>query len=962
MNQIQEPIQHKITRAILITSTIVLLLTGLTYLVFEFITFRESTVERMSVLGEVIANNSTAALAFESPEEAYEILSALRAQEYIVAAALFDEHGGLFSKFPATLDSTFLPTEPNKTGYFFRDRYLHGYQPVVLGEKRIGTLYLNYDTRILSRQFRFFGLVALSVFIFSLMLAYVLSSQLQKKISRPIVALADVASSISRRKDYSVRGVKQSEDEIGLLTDAFNQMLAQIEQQNLALQESEKRFRTLADNIAQLAWITDKTGYITWFNKRWFDYTGTTPAAMDKYGWRNVHHPDHKERVVEGYKRAMREGYIWEDTFPLRSSDGNYRWFLTRAVPIHDEQGSIIHWFGTNTDITELLEAEKRLQEASDNLTLATEASRLGWGTWDFRTGEAQWDERARQILGLSQTAATTSDGWLSYVHPEDREFIRQHVEDCIASRQSFDMEYRITNEHGEIRFIHATGAFEVAPDGTPIKGTGLVRDITEQKQAEEALRKSEEYYKTMTDNTPVMTWISQPDALCTYLNKQWYEYTGQTPETGLGFGWLGAIHPDDAGMTEKVLLKATDEQAPFSLEFRLKDREGNYRWHIDTGFPKFDEQGVFEGFIGSVIDIHERKIAEERLRESEEFSRTLLESSPDCVAALDLTGMLLSINPQGLIMLEIDSFEKYYKQSWFDVWMDEHQQEAYKALDNARNGKIGHFQGVAQTFKGASKWLDVLIAPVHGAGGEVERLVAVSRDISKLKELEQQKDDFIGIASHELKTPVTSIKAYTQVLHNRFEQSEDQLSADMLMKMDTQLDKLTKLITDLLDVTKIEQGRLQFRMEEFDFNELINDVVEDIQRTADRHQVVQKLVKNPKVVGDRDRIGQVITNFLTNAIKYSPKANKVVVSTSINSRNELVVSVQDFGLGLSEEEKVKVFERFYRVGDPGYETYPGLGLGLFISTGIVHRHNGRIWVESEKGVGSTFSFSLPLG
>ena len=188
-----------------------------------------------------------------------------------------------------------------------------------------------------------------------------------------------------------------------------------------------------------------------------------------------------------------------------------------------------------------------------------------------------------------------------------------------------------------------------------------------------------------------------------------------------------------------------------------------------------------------------------------------------------------------------------------------------------------------------------------------------------------------------------------------------DSLTSDMLVKVDGQLDRLTNLITNLLDVTKIEQGKLQYKESSFDFNELISEVIEDIQRTAERHEIIQHLSPAKRVFGDRERLGQVIINLLSNAIKYSPKANKIIVTTDIQHNDELIFSVRDFGLGLSKEDEEKVFERFYRVEGTGYETYPGLGLGLYICAGIIQRHQGRIWVKSERGVGSTFYFSLPL-
>ena len=232
--------------------------------------------------------------------------------------------------------------------------------------------------------------------------------------------------------------------------------------------------------------------------------------------------------------------------------------------------------------------------------------------------------------------------------------------------------------------------------------------------------------------------------------------------------------------------------------------------------------------------------------------------------------------------------------------------------------------------------------------------------DITERKQLELQKDEFISIASHELKTPITSVKAYTQILGQRFRKAEDTKSAELVEKMDSQLDKLTALIGDLLDITMIEAGRIQFHESYFDFNELVEETVEELQRTTEKHRIVTELQPSRTVYGDRDRLGQVLTNFMTNAIKYSPYADKIIVSTVVDKDN-VTLSVQDFGMGLSQKDQARVFERFYRVGGSNQNTYPGLGLGLYIASEIIKRHKGRVWVTSKKTKGSTFCFSIPM-
>ncbi len=222
------------------------------------------------------------------------------------------------------------------------------------------------------------------------------------------------------------------------------------------------------------------------------------------------------------------------------------------------------------------------------------------------------------------------------------------------------------------------------------------------------------------------------------------------------------------------------------------------------------------------------------------------------------------------------------------------------------------------------------------------------------------QRMEFMAIASHELKTPVTSLKGYTQFLLARFTKARDERSMTLLTKMNVQLGKLIRLISELLDVTKIEAGQFAWHPEPFDLGALVREIVEEVGQAAEQHQIHIEGVPSLLITGDRERIGQVLTNLLTNAQKYSPQADEIVVKFTTGTEN-VTLSVQDFGIGIAPEKQKHVFDRFFRVSDPEHETFPGLGLGLFISAQIIQRHGGQIWVESLVGSGSTFFFTLPL-
>lgn len=224
---------------------------------------------------------------------------------------------------------------------------------------------------------------------------------------------------------------------------------------------------------------------------------------------------------------------------------------------------------------------------------------------------------------------------------------------------------------------------------------------------------------------------------------------------------------------------------------------------------------------------------------------------------------------------------------------------------------------------------------------------------------LEHRKDEFISMASHELKTPLTSLQGYTELLQRRFTKLDNQEALSYLAKMATQINQLTKLIADLLDISKIQAGKIAFAEDAVDINTLVHEVAENLQQTSSQHQIIIEGRAQYAIIGDKERLGQVLINLITNAMKYSPRAKKIIVHLT-HTHETLTVSVQDFGIGIPKAHQEKVFERFYRASNDKDQTYPGLGIGLYIAHQIIEHHGGKMWVESTEGQGSIISFSLP--
>lgn len=220
-------------------------------------------------------------------------------------------------------------------------------------------------------------------------------------------------------------------------------------------------------------------------------------------------------------------------------------------------------------------------------------------------------------------------------------------------------------------------------------------------------------------------------------------------------------------------------------------------------------------------------------------------------------------------------------------------------------------------------------------------------------------RDEFISVASHELKTPITSLKIYGQVLRQQTEKRGEYELLKYFDKMEAQINKLNMLVGDLLNVSKIQHGKIDYQMEKFNLMEIVQEAKESIQATAQKHEIIIYGRIAKKVYGDRYRIYQVLANLLTNAVKYSPKANNVLIHL-IPKKQLALITVQDFGIGIEREHQSKIFNQFYRVTTTKEKTYPGLGMGLYIAHEIIKRHGGKMTVVSQKDKGSQFSFTLP--
>jgi len=483
-------------------------------------------------------------------------------------------------------------------------------------------------------------------------------------------------------------------------------------------------------------------------------------------------------------------------------------------------------------------------------------------------------------------------------------------------------------------------------------------------KSSLEAVNQSEQRFRLITDALPHMVWEIEPDGTISYINKQWADWTGLTLEQINKGEWGRLLHPDDLEQLSRQWQEAFTNGKEFFGEFRIKNLNGEYYWFLFKTISIKSNDGSIIKWVGTATNIDDEKKSQEALKESETSFRQLADVMPQQVWTADDKGQLdyvnlVTINYFGKTEQEIvgagwqsvihpDDIELVLK-TWINSLqtLEDYQVEfRLKRKDETYRWHLGR----ASSFKNNQnqiKWF------------------GTNTDIEAHKSNEQRKDAFISMASHELKTPVTTIKGYAHILQIKFEKEGNSEAAELVKKMDGQINKLTKLIGDFLNVSKIEGQQLQLDKADFDFKELIEECVTGVQLTSPSHKIIIETDEPVSYHGDKLRLEQVINNFLINAVKYSPGADKIIVRYEIISNN-IVVSIQDFGIGIEQENLTKIFNRFYRVDisrtrSDSKETSISLGLGLPIARKVIELLGGTISVNSKTAEGAEFIIRLPV-
>ncbi|TCD27836.1 PAS domain S-box protein [Pedobacter psychrodurus] len=622
-------------------------------------------------------------------------------------------------------------------------------------------------------------------------------------------------------------------------------------------------------------------------------------------------------------------------------------------------------------------------------------------------------------------------------------------------------------------------------------------------------LSESEKRFRTMAEGTDIFIAVGDESGNAIYFNKPWTELTGRSMKDLLAFAWIDLVHPEDRDGYLNIYLSALAEQKPFTGEFRILTKKGDYRWLLANGPPRFHADGSFAGYISSCVDITERKLME---IERQNLNK-LVEASSEFIGLAGLDMSIQYLNPVALRKLGWSSFtkrtildcvfpedrsiaeellpgilqknnfrkeirfwnektgnpfwiewngfaikneetddviaiatvssditeRKLYEKELQDInaemtaaneelaqTHDDLIQYTNKLADSEvklrqaiETGRMGTWSIDPKTLEvtmsafvkellglpldepatmdsiikavnpdyhdmlksalenalkdhspsdseypinhlitGEEKWVRAtgrVFVDQHGNATEYSGLFI---DITEQKLDELRKNDFIGMVSHELKTPLTAINGFVQVLQRKAKKDEDNYAVIALDKAHSQIRKMTTMINGFLNVSRLESGKLLIEKTNFKLDDLLKETIEETYISQSSHQIILNETCSVEINADRDKIGNVISNLISNGLKYSDNGTRIEVSCKLHD-TEVEIKIKDEGIGIKPDDIDKLFERYYRV--KGNHTISGFGIGLYLSAEIIERHNGRIWAESEEGKGSTFHFTLPL-
>ncbi|MCT7991754.1 PAS domain-containing protein [Laspinema olomoucense] len=699
-------------------------------------------------------------------------------------------------------------------------------------------------------------------------------------------------------------------------------------------------------------------------------------------------HPEDREALKSEVEKCGQASEDFEMEFRILYPDGSIRWIFDKGKTFTDEGGTPLYLTGACVDITNQKRMEEAVQIGRERLDLVLDSSELGLWYCDLPFDKLVWNQKCKEHFGLPPETEVTIAIFFECLHPEDRDRTQEAISRAIAEATPYQIDYRTVEPTGKIRWIRAMGRAFYTETGQPIRFDGITVDISDRKRAEETLESNQKWL-TLAQNIGtigICDWDLESRKII--FSEEMHAIYGLLPVNfdGTLQTLLEQIHPSDRARVEHQARCCTQDGVDFNSEFRIQWPDGQIRWIVAKARAFQDERGKPVRVIGVNMDVTDRKLAEEALRESEQRFRVAQELSLDAFTILQAirnsTGEIIDFqwdyaNPKAAELLGYSLDELVGHRLSNRLPGNKTNSELFHRYVQVVETGIPHDIELEYKADGIRGWFRNMAVKLEDGVAisfsnitdrklqEQERLhlLEMEREARSQAEVANRiKDEFLAILSHELRSPLNPILGWTQLLKKGTLSPDKTLQALNSIERNAKLQ--TELIEDLLDVSRILRGKLILTEKPVKLAEVIDSAIETVRLAAQAKFIQVYTEFNPEVgqvLGDSNRLQQAVWNLLSNAVKFTPAGGRVTVYLT-QVADYVQIQVQDTGAGIDPDFLPHVFESFRQADSTTTRTFGGLGLGLAIARHLVELHGGRIWADSPgPGQGATFTVNLPL-
>lgn len=750
-----------------------------------------------------------------------------------------------------------------------------------------------------------------------------------------------------------------------------------------ALQESELKFHAVFDQSRLFIGLLQPDGTIFEVNQRPYELTEKMGEAfVGRLFWELAIWGQDKqsqmkaviERALAGEIVCFEMNIHTQDGGLLRMPDGNIVAHDIRVKAVKNAAGQVMFLTVEGWDISDRKQIEATLRESEERFRSAFENAAIGMALVGIDGRWLRVNQALCEIVGYSNQELLETD-FQTITHPDDLTTDLNYVHQLLNNEiHTYQMEKRYFHKQGHIVWVLLSVSLVRDLQNQPLYFISQIQDISKRKQAEAALKLSEERLQFALEASRDGLWDWNIETGEVYHSPRYLEMLGyDTRETGeLGINiqsWEQLIHPDDRPyVLEHLNAHLQDAATQYALDYRVFTKTGEWKWVSDHGkVVARDAQGQPLRMTGTYRDISERKQAEANLKASEARFRSLSEASPIGVFMADAEGQNVYTNPRAQEICGY-SFEEALGDGWRRFV---HPDDLKTVLEGWTSDALKQDGSVYEEIRYVGKdgtvhhYGRVQIVPILESDGTPIAYMGTIEDITQQREINRMKTEFISVVSHELRTPLTSMQAALDLLAEKIIDPASEEGETIIQIANNGVEHLVRLVNDILDLERLDSGKVRLEKRPYNTAQLMATAVAQMQGMANQAGVMLHATSEAfEIIADPDCLLQVLTNLLSNAIKFSPAGSTVWLSVESQPENEaafLRFAVRDQGRGIPARQLETIFERFQQVDTSDSREKGGTGLGLAICRTIVEQHGGRIWVESRLGQGSTFYFTLPV-